>query len=119
MIKAIEDYISELYPTMTYGQIAEEDKLINMSIHDTGNSPFFNDTKTHIFNINLFIRDTSYEVVRDKNEEIGTKLNNIFDVNISNIHIVDTKKTGSQEPFRDEKNRYGIYSTFEMWVEEL
>ncbi len=119
MIKAIEDYINELYPEMTFGQIADEDKLLNMSIYDTGNNPFFRDAKTHVLIVNLFIRDTSYEAVRDKNERVGMSLNNIYDVDISNIHIVNTKKTGSQEPFRDEKNRYGIYTTFEMLVEEV
>lgn len=119
MIQAVEDYIGTLYPNATFGQIAEEDSLMNLNIYDTGNNPFFKDVKTHIFKINLFIRDTSYEVMQKLNEEVGIAFNNIYDVDISNIHIVNTKKTSSQEPFRDEKNRYNIYSTFEMWVEEV
>ena len=120
MIQAIQDYISELYPEMTFGQIQDDhDNIFNMNIYDTGNNPFFKDGKTHIFNINLFIRDTSFEGMQLNNEKVCNSLNKIYDINISNIHIVDTNKRSSQEPTRDEKNRYGIHSTFEMLVEEV
>lgn len=119
MIQAVENYIETLFPQATFGQIAEEDSVMNLNIFDTGNNPFFKDGKTHIFKINLFIRDTSYEVMQKLNEEVGIALNNIYDVDTENIHIVNTKKTSSQEPFRDEKNRYNIQSAFEMLLEEV
>ena len=121
MIGDIERYITSVYPNITFGQLQDTpDAIVNMNISDNGDNPFFADKTTHILNLNLTIRDTSYEVVRDTSESIGNYLSNIYDTNIDpNIHIVTIKKTGSQEPIRDEKNRYNIYSTFEMLVEKL
>lgn len=119
MIGDIERYITSLYPNVTFGQLQNTpDSIVNMNIFDNGHNPFFADGTTHTLNLNLTVRDASYEIARDTNESIGNFLNNIYDKNINpNIHIVNTKNTGSQEPIRDEKNRYNIYSTFEMLVE--
>lgn len=121
MIKTLEDYFEELFaPTkITYGQIQEEDNQVNMNIYDTGKKPFFDDDRTHILTIKMFIRDTSFEKLQENNEVIGNSLCNQYDKIISNCHLVQIKKTGSQEPQRDMKNRYSITSTFEVLIEEV
>lgn len=120
MIGELIKFIGDTFPTATFGQIQDEpDSLLNINIYDNSNSPFFNDTSTHTLTINLFIRDASFEVMLENNEVINTWLVDLYDADILNIHIVNTKKTGSQDPSRDDKNRYYIYSTFEMLVEEV
>lgn len=120
MIKELQDYITSLYSNMTYGQIPDTpDNLLNLNIYDTGRNPFFGDNSTHILTLDLYVRDTSFENMLDNNELVCNSLLNLYDIDISNIHIVLTKKTSGQQPQRDDKNRYSQYSSFEMTVEEV
>ena len=118
MIKDIQDYISTIYSSMTYGQIPDTpDSLYNLNLYDTGVNPYFKDSNTHIITLNLYIRDTSFESMLNNIETVSNRLLEIYDVDISNIHIVNTKKVSGQEPLRDEKNRYSQQCSFEMTVE--
>ena len=120
MIKEMQDYISSIYENMTYGQIQDSpDNLYNINMYNSNSKPFFSDDNTHTLTINLFIRDTSFETMQANNENVSNSLCNIYDKDISNYHIVNTKMTSSNEPSRDDKNRYSITSTFEMLIEEV
>lgn len=121
MIKSLEDYLEEyLGEELTYGQIQDNiDNLINLNIYDTGKKPYFGDDKTHILKLNLYIRDNSFENMQSKNETVSNSLVNIYDVVVSHYHIINIKKTGSNEPQRDTKNRYSITSSYEIKLEEV
>ena len=120
IIKTLEDYFETLFNGICYGQIPESpNNLINMNIYDTGKSPYFGDTKTHILTLNLYIRDESYENMQNQNEVVGNSLCDIYDILVSQYHIVGIKKKSSAEPTRDTKNRYSITSTFEVKIEEV
>ena len=120
IIKTLEDYFETLFNGICYGQIPESpNNLINMNIYDTGRSPYFGDTKTHILTLNLYIRDESYENMQNQNEVVGNSLCDIYDILVSQYHIIGIKKVSSAEPTRDTKNRYSITSTFEVKIEEV
>lgn len=120
MIKEVENHISKIYPNMTYGQIADSpDNLFNLRIYENVNKPFFSDDKTHVLSINLFIRDVSFENMQSNNEIVNDSLNKLYDISIPGYHIVDTNLKGSSEPQRDIKNRYSVYSNYEMLIEEV
>lgn len=120
MIKSLEDYFDSIFGTVYYGQIPDEpSNLINMNIYDTGKSPYFGDTKTHILTLNLYIRDESFESMQNRNEVVGNSLCNIYDTLVSQYHIIGINKKSSAEPTRDTKNRYSITSTFEVKIEEV
>lgn len=54
IIKTLEDYFETLFNDVCYGQIPESpNNLVNMNMYDTGRSPYFGDTKTHILTLNL------------------------------------------------------------------
>lgn len=120
IIKTLEDYFETLFNGICYGQIPESpNNLINMNIYDTGRSPYFGDTKTHILTLNLYIRGESYENMQNQNEVVGNSLCDIYDILVSQYHIVGITKKSSAEPTRDTKNRYSITSTFEVKIEEV
>ncbi len=120
MIKALEDYFETIISELCYGQIPETpNNLANINIYDKGKTPYFNDTKTHILTLNLYIRDESYENMQTRNEVVGNSLSDIYDISVSQYHIVNIKKVSSAEPTRDTKNRYSITSTFEVLIEEV
>ena len=120
IIKTLEDYFETLFNGICYGQIPESpNNLINMNIYDTGRSPYFGDTKTHILTLNLYIRDESYENMQKQNEVVGNSLCDTYDISISQYHLVYIKKKSSAEPTRDTKNRYSITSTYEVLIEEV
>lgn len=120
MINAIQDYLETVFPNITFGQIQDiPDNLLNMNIIDSGRKPFFNDEKSHILSVSLYVRNSSFENMQNKNGEVSARLLNIYDTIIPGVHIVDTKQTGSEEPFRDSKNRYYQLSSFEMLVEKI
>ena len=120
MIKALEDYFETIISELCYGQIPETpNNLANMNIYDKGKTPYFNDTKTHILTLNLYIRDESYENMQTRIEVVGYSLSDIYDISVSQYHIVNIKKVSSAEPTRDTKNRYSITSTFEVLIEEV
>lgn len=119
MIKAVQDYLETLYPNITFGQIQDNpNTLINVNVYDNGNNPFF-DGDAHILTLDLYIRDESFENMITSNEDVTNSLLDTYDKSISNYHIVRTKKESSQEPSRDEKNRYSIYSTYEILIEKM
>lgn len=119
MIKAVQDYLETLYPNITFGQIQDSpNTLINVNVYDKGNNPFF-DGDAHILTLDLYIRDESFENMITSNEDVTNSLLDTYDKSISNYHIVRTKKESSQEPSRDEKNRYSIYSTYEILIEKM
>ena len=120
IIKTLEDYFETFINDVCYGQIPESpNNLVNMNMYDTGRSPYFGDTKTHILTLNLYIRYESYENMQNKNEVVGNSLCDVYDIIVSQYHIVGIKKKSSAEPTRDTKNRYSISSTYEITVEEL
>ena len=120
IIKTLEDYFETLFNGIFYGQIPESpNNLINMNIYDTGRSPYFGDTKTHILTLNLYIRDESFESMQNRNEVVGNSLCNIYDTLVSQYHIIGINKKSSAEPTRDTKNRYSITSTYEVLIEEV
>ena len=118
MIKEVQDYIVDLFSNCTFGQIPEDDNVLNINIYDTGKNPFFNDT-THVLGVNLYVRNKSFEEMLNQDEIVCKGLLNIYDKKIKNIHIINTKKSSGQEPQRDEKNRYSSYSSFEMTIEKI
>ena len=120
MIKSLEDYFDGIFGEVSYGQIPDDPStLINMNICDTGRSPYFGDTKTHILALNLYIRDEKFENMQSQNEVVGNSLCDTYDKLVSQYHIVNIKKKSSGEPTRDTKNRYSITSTFEVIIEEV
>ena len=93
--------------------------MVNVNIYDSGKTPYFNDTKTHILTLNLYIRDESYENMQTRNEVVGNSLIDSYDISVSQYHIINIKKLSSAEPTRDTKNRYSITSTYEVKIEEV
>ena len=57
--------------------------------------------------------------MQNQNEVVGNSLCDIYDILVSQYHIVGITKKSSAEPTRDTKNRYSITSTFEVKIEEV
>lgn len=118
MISKIQSYIENTYSEITYGQIQDTpDSLINLNIIDTGRRPFFKDDACHILSISLFVRENSFESMQNKIGEVSEYLLNLYDINATNIRIVNTNQVGGDDPYRDDKNRYYQMKTYEMIVE--
>ncbi len=118
MIGKIQNYFNSKYSELTFGQIQDTpDYLLNMNVVNSGKTPFFNNNTTTLI-INIFVRDTSFETMQNKNEEIINDLIEVYDVLLSDVHIITTTFKGSSEPYRDNKNRYYQTTTFEMLIEE-
>ena len=120
MIEDLENYFSSLIPNLTFGQIQDEpNNLINFNIYDSGTTPYFKDLNTHLLIINTFVRDNEYSKMQSGNQTVNDLLKNTYNIDFDKYHIVNTKKTGSNEPTRDNKNRYSVSNSFEILIEKV
>lgn len=119
MIKELEDYLQELFPDVTFGQIQDLDEVMNMNLYDTGKTPYFNDTNSHQLRLTTYIRSSKFENLQATNESMDKLLSKQYDIMVGDYHIVSLNKSDGQEPQRDTKNRYSITSTYEVLIEEV
>lgn len=118
MINNLEDYLLTKNGNITFGQIPDEpDSITHVNIYLDSNNLFFNNDGVFRVILVSFVRDKSYSGMQSSEESFTNIVNALYDIDYEDIRIVNAKKTLTQEPLRDNKNRYCIFSEYEIIIE--